>query len=267
MVLERLVSVREAIRNPWWMLIVGGIISVISLFIAIVILPIFPNDIGLFTSVLITFAMTPFMVNLFSYEEAKEEQELEKRRHMNLFQRHREVLLVYTAFFIGVVLTKALIYLMLPEAYVEKIFEDQLTTIRLIRGSAVVFTTFEKIIINNLGVLLISFIFSFLYGSGAIFILSWNASVLATAIGLTAKNLGGLRGLPPAILVYFPHGSLEILAYFIAGISGAIISVAISKRRSKYFKQILYDSFKLIGLAVLLLFLAAIIEVTSMTLG
>ncbi|MEM5801905.1 MAG: stage II sporulation protein M [Candidatus Aenigmatarchaeota archaeon] len=260
MVLERLISIREAIKNPWWMFIVGGLISVLSLLVAFLV-PIFPNDIGLFSSILITFAMTPFMVNLFSYEEAKEEEEWEKRRKMNLFLRYREILAVYAAFFIGVVLTKSIIFLILPESFVEKIFEDQLTTIKLIRGSLIFFDTFQRIVINNLGVLILSFLFSFLYGSGAIFILSWNASVLATAVGLTAKSLGGFKGLPTALLVYFPHGSLEILAYFLAGIAGGVISVAISRRKSKFFRQILIDSFILLGIASFIIIIAGIVEV------
>ena len=41
----------------------------------------------------------------------------------------------------------------------------------------------SEIFINNMGVLFLCIIFSFLYGAGAIFILTWNASVIAAAIG------------------------------------------------------------------------------------
>ncbi len=265
MVLEKLVSVREAIKRPWWMFIVGGIVSTTSLLIASVLLPILPNDIGFFTSILITFAMTPFMVNLFSYEEAKTEGEI-LRGNENFFQRHKQVFLIYIAFFAGVTLSMSLIYLIVPEKYVEKIFEDQIETIRLIRGSSVVVDSFQRIVFNNISVLIVSFLFSFLYGSGAIFILSWNASVLATAIGLTAKSIGGLKGLPIAMLVYFPHGSIEILAYFIAGISGGIISTAISRRKSPFLNRILIDSLSMLAIASILIIIAGAIEVAGISL-
>jgi len=263
MVLEKLVSIRDAIRNPLWMFIIGGIVSVISLFISFVF---FPETVGIFFSFVVTFTMTPFMINLFSYEEAKEE-ELCKKKDMNFFGRYREILNIYTAFFLGVILVLTIIYLIIPEEYVQKVFEDQLTQIKLIRGSVAFVDTFQKIIINNIGVLFISFLFAFLFGSGALFILSWNASVLATAIGLTAKSLGGFKGLPVALLIYFPHGSLEILAYFIVGIAGGIISATISKRRSKYFYMVLRDTLMLIGISIVILFLAGFIESTAMALS
>jgi uncharacterized membrane protein SpoIIM required for sporulation len=254
MVLEKLVSLRTAIKQPAWMFVIGGIVSVISLFVAYFV---FQNSIGLFTSLLVTIAMTPFMLNLIRYEETKEEQDLTE---MNFIQRHRVILKVYTAFFAGMILSLSLIYMFLPEATVEKIFSDQINQINAIRGKFLFTDTFTKIIINNIGVLSLSFLFSFLYGAGAVFILAWNASVLSTAIGMAAKSYGGIGAFPLAVLTFFPHGSLEILAYFIGGIAGGLVSTVITKRHTTKFWFILKDGLQLMVISAIILLIAALIE-------
>ncbi len=258
MVLERIVSIRDAVKNPWWMFVIGGVVSVISSLIALLI---FPSSIGLFLVFIITFIMTPFMVNLMSYEEAATEQEIRRKVKLNFLQRHTDVLAIYIAFFGGMALALSILFLMLPQATVEKIFKEQITEINVIRGSAIFSGTFQKIILNNISVLAISFLFAFLFGSGAIFILAWNASVLSAAIGLTAKSLGGFTGLPAALLTFIPHGSLEIVAYFIAGIAGGLVSAAMTRKKSFWFFVVFKDSLKMMMIAMLFLIVAGLIEV------
>jgi uncharacterized membrane protein SpoIIM required for sporulation len=179
---------------------------------------------------------------------------------MNILQRHRDVLRVYTAFFCGMILSLSIVYLMMPVDVVEKLFEDQIREINVVRGMITFGGNFQKIIINNLGVLSISFLLSFLFGAGAIFILAWNASVLSTAIGIAARTIGGVKGLPLAVLMFFPHGSLEILAYFIGAISGGLISTAITRKESPKFMFILKDTCQLVAVSVLILAIAAAVE-------
>jgi len=257
MVLEKVVSIRAAVRKPEWMFVIGGFVSVISTFIAFLV---FPSSVGLFLVFLITIAMTPFMVNLMSYEEAETEVQIERRIKLNFFQRHEDMLQIYAAFFSGIILSLSILFLILPEKTVETIFENQVNEINLIRGNITLPTTFQEILSNNIGVLLLSFFFAFLFGSGAIFILAWNASVLASAIGLLAKSIGGVKGLPVAVLTFFPHGSLEIIAYFIAGIAGGLVSAVVARKRSKWFWVVMKDSSKLMAIAASFLILAAIVE-------
>lgn len=261
MVLERLVSLRDALRSPWWVFVIGGIVSVTCLFVSFLI---FPSSVGLYATFFITLAMTPFIANLTNYEEFKEEEFIEKKLKQNLLQRHREVLIFYAAFFSGMIISLSIIFLVLPSNMVETLFSNQVDAINLIRGNITFYSNFEKIFINNTGVLIISFLLSFIFGSGAIFILTWNATILSTAIGLTAKSIGGAIALPLAILFYFPHGSLEILAYFIGAIAGGIVSVALTRRHTKWLSVVLKDSFILMGIAFFILFLAALIESVSL---
>jgi len=257
MVLEKLVSIRDAIRHPTWMFLIGGLISVICVFIAFLV---FPSTVGLFSVFLITFAMTPFMCGLMKYEEVETEEEFGQRANMNMFQRHGDVLKIYAAFFAGMILSLSILFLILPETTVQKIFDDQVKEIKAITGNVTFPNTFQKIIFNNVSVLFLSFLFAFLFGSGAIFILAWNASVLSAAIGLVAKGVGGLKGFPTAVLTFLPHGSFEILAYFIAGVAGGLISAVLTRKKSKWFWIVTKDSFKMIGVAVILLVIGAVIE-------
>lgn len=261
MVLEKLISLRAAVRNPWMMMVVGGIVAVACLVISLIV---FRESVGMFTTFLITIAMAPFMVNLLRYEEATTEEEIATHKKLNILQRHSDMLKVYSAFFVGMILALSLIFMALPGDVVEHIFEDQIEEIKIIRGGFLNMSIFERIIINNISVLLITFMFSFLFGAGAIFILSWNASVLATAIGLAAKTIGGVRGLPMAVMIFFPHGSLEILAYFIGAISGGIVSAAVTRTRSRQFWPVIEDSMKFLLISIAFLIVAGLIETAQL---
>lgn len=127
---------------------------------------------------------------------------------------------------------------------------------------------------NNAAVLGLAIVFSLLYGAGAIFLIGWNASIIGTVIGqdilkIAAGAAAGPVGLGSAYFMglanavaLVPHGSLEIVAYFIGAISGGIISAAILRKtyKKKIFGQILKDVFVLIAIAYLLLIAAAMVE-------
>ena len=120
-------------------------------------------------------------------------------------------------------------------------------------------------------------LFSFVYGSGAIFILTWNASVIATAIGnfirTNLSSYAAAAGLQKfgaymhivsiGLLKYTIHGIPEILAYFVAGLAGGIISVAVINESftTKGFSKALIDSSDLLIIAVLLILISALLEV------
>jgi len=246
------------------MFIFGGVVSAISLFVAYLV---FETSTGFMMSFFVTLTVTPLMLSAVRYEEKKEEEEATLAAEQNILARHKDILKIYTAFFGGSILTLSLIFILLPSSNVEKIYADQLKEINFIRGNVAIENTFMKIILNNLGVLALSFLFSFLFGAGAIFILAWNASILAAAIGLAAKSLGGVKGFPLAVLAFFPHGSLEILAYFIAGMAGGLISAAITRKKSPRFNFILKDTFHLMIISVLIISLAAIVESLEIVLG
>jgi uncharacterized membrane protein SpoIIM required for sporulation len=256
MVLDRIVGAKEVLKDPLKAFILGVIISSISLFVAY---SIFPKSTGLFTVVMITLASLPFMNRLLRYEEYEDEKIMETH---TFFQRYGDIIITYVALFSGMILAMSLSFVLLPSSTVEKVFSDQITEINLIRGQFEFGNKFVEILANNLSVLTLSFLFSFLFGCGAIFILAWNASVLSSAIGLIAKSSGGLIAFPSAVLMFIPHGSFEVCAYFIGAIAGGLVSAAVTRRKSVKFWNIVQDSFKLLALAFIFVIIGALIETT-----
>ena len=129
---------------------------------------------------------------------------------------------------------------------------------------------FSQILLNNIKVLLFCIFFSFFYGAGAIFILTWNASVISAAIGSYIRNnIATVTGLSyfsvvtTGIMRYMTHGIFEIFAYFIGGLAGGIISIAVIRHEffSSKFKKVMVDSIDLFLIAVALLFIGAYVEV------
>ena len=126
-------------------------------------------------------------------------------------------------------------------------------------------------------VLIFCILFAFIFGVGAIFILTWNASVIGTAMGnfirrefselatITgfAKTGGYFQIFSLGLLRYSIHGIPEILAYFTGGLAAGIVSVAMLRHRLEFdkFKRILYDSADLLIISIVILFVAAILEV------
>jgi uncharacterized membrane protein SpoIIM required for sporulation len=109
------------------------------------------------------------------------------------------------------------------------------------------------------------------------FILAWNASIIGAAMGnLVRSNLAlaadavGLsqaghyfQVVSYALLRYVIHGIPEIAAYFVAGLAGGIISIAIIKHDmgTRKFEHIILDTADLLLIALLLTFVAGILEV------
>ncbi len=254
MVLERIISAKYARKQPSIIFFFSILISIISLFISYTV---FKESTGLFTVVIISLAMVPFINRMLSYEERETEKTGERE---GFFQRHGDVISAYGALFCGMVVAMSFVFILLPEEVVEGIFDEQIKEVNLIQGHFTFGNQLLDIFSNNISVLMLSFLFSFLLGTGAILILGWNASVLSSAIGLLAKSFGGFRGLPVAILTFIPHGVFELTAYFIGAIAGGLISAALMRKKSYRFWYIVKDCMKLLIVSVVFLIIGAVVE-------
>jgi uncharacterized membrane protein SpoIIM required for sporulation len=112
---------------------------------------------------------------------------------------------------------------------------------------------------------------------GAIFVLTWNASIIGVALANLIRSeiihLSSVVGLPSifsyiglsscGVLRFFLHGVPEIAAYIIAALAGGILSVSIIMKhlRGKNLEKILLDVVDLLFIAIVLLFIASLIEV------
>jgi uncharacterized membrane protein SpoIIM required for sporulation len=263
MVLESIYPVKKVIRNPVDMFIFSIIISFASIFLADLIFP--GASTGKIITLFITVGVTPMIYGIFRQEEEIEREEAEHRIHEKFFERYEEPIWLFTLFFLGTFIAILIFSVFSPEVYVTSVFEDQLAEIARVSsigGSFIISDMLELIITNNLRVMGLSFLLSFLIGSGAIVILSWNASILALYLASFVR-----KGLITEFLVrsisLIPHAPVEIAAYFLAGIAGGVLSVGIIREKllSREFLLVFRDSLILMGLAVLAVLVGAFIEV------
>lgn len=253
MVLEWFLRAKDDRKHPLSIFVFTVFVSLIAMFISYFI---FKESTGLFTIVIISLVMVPFINSMFRLEERETEETGEKQ---NFIQRHGDIISAFAAMFLGMTLAMSFVFIILPDSVVEKVFNEQIKEVKYIQGSFTFTNQFLEIFKNNLGVLLLSFLLSFLIGTGAILILAWNASVLASAIGMIAKSLGGLHGFPIAVLTFLPHGVFEITAYFIGAIGGGLISVAMMRKNSRFW-FIMKDSGLLFLVSIILLLIGGVIE-------
>lgn len=130
----------------------------------------------------------------------------------------------------------------------------------------------RHIFLNNTGVLIFIFMTSFIFGTGAIFILVWNASIVGVFLGdalhKTANFMSGniiyayTLDLPKLIGPLLVHGIFEFTGFFIAAIAGGILSIAMLKHklRSKAFHSAVFTSITITLISVVLLLIGAIVE-------
>ncbi|MGC9310702.1 MAG: stage II sporulation protein M [Candidatus Aenigmatarchaeota archaeon] len=260
MVLESLIDPCSIKRHPMEAAIQGMVGAAVAIAICH-----FLGQGGLFLTFLITLAILPGIINMLKDEEEREEDGHFWRYCYSggFLHRHGALILDYTFIIIGVAVTIASAFIVLPEETTSVLFSEQMSTISQITGNATAQDVFSKIFLNNLGVMAICFAFSLFYSSGAIFLISWNASVLGVVVGQGAKALVGMQSIPVVLLSYLPHGSFEFLGYILAGIAGGILSVAISRHTEsrEHFKFVFMDSLLLMALAVLMLWIGTVVEV------
>lgn len=276
MVLESLISPHKAESHPKNLFFHGFIYVSIGLFLS---LWIFNEHSSLIMVFLTTMAAIPLVYNIIKIEEKKDLSDLDEK---SLLREHSRALNVFIWYFVGATLAFAFWYIILPSNMISGLFEVQTQTIVHIRSNVTgnsyqLFRTFTQILSNNLKVLIFCILFSFLYGLGAIFILTWNASVIGTAIGNFIRtelyqlgsqfNLGlgfnYFQIISIGLLKYVIHGIPEIMAYFVAGLAGGIISIAAIRHDfgTKKYEKIIMDSSVLLLLSLFLVISAAILEV------
>lgn len=280
--LETIINPRKAERKPWEMLLIGFVYAVLAVLISNFFFlnnPSLERHISIFTLLFTVIASFPFMYHLLKYEEKKDEIIHQEKI---LIKEHGKALLALLFLFLGYTLAFSLVYLTLPREVAIVNFQSQMETFCLINSrsnveecmktltSGTILTPrnieegmkyVSSILATNFVVFINCLIFSLLFGAGAIFILVWNASVIATAIGIFARKTS--LGLFGGFLRYMVHGIPEIAGFFVAAMAGGIIGIAIIRHRfeRREFFHVLQDSLDLIILGLVILIFAAFLEV------
>jgi uncharacterized membrane protein SpoIIM required for sporulation len=276
--LEFLIKPRKAERKPIEMLAIGFFYALIAVLLATFL---FYKSAALekYSSVFVvtftTILSLPFMYYLIRLEEKKEDKIREEKV---LIKEHGKALTALLFLFLGYILAFSLAFILMPQDMINTNFQAQIDSYCSInagdlkncaqvtgRSIGVDFKSklnaFSSILSNNFFVMLTILLFSFVFGAGAIFILAWNASVIGVAMGLFTK--GSLANMPLSFLRYLIHGIPEIAAYFVTALAGGIISISIIRHKfgKKEFWHTVQDSLDLVILALIILILAAIVEV------
>ena len=278
--LEMLVNPAKAERSPWEMFFVGAFYATIAL---ILVKWIFSGDpvLSKYSGILVvTFTVMLTLPFIYYAIKNEEEKDLRVKGFMNLLKEHNKALIYFMFLFIGFIVAFSFWYIVFAEG--NQSFTAQIETYCMINKPAyfdecvseygvntvskttAFLTAKDKIVnifANNIYVLIFTLVFSLIFGAGAIFILAWNATVISAAIGIFSK--ASVANLPIGLARYMIHGIPEIGAYFAGALAGGIVSIAVIRHdvHSEKFWVILQDSLNLVILSVVLLFIAALIEV------
>ncbi len=279
MVLEQIITARRLERNPSLILA----ISFIFVSFAIILTNYFyPNDRGMVVLLLTIMPAIPFFLNFIRHEERRQERE-EDDPHHSILHIYRPLISLYFFFFIGTALSFGFWFSILPEGRSNLMFSDVMQEYDLLRSAITAnfldFSSpvFSRILFQNLLVLSLMILFSFIYSIGSIFLLTWNAALLGVLIeqtvrsflpavsqqfGLFAFPVAFVLGSAEALLGILPHGIFEISAFFVGSLSGGMLSVALERGtyRRRAFWHIIQDAAKLFLLSIVLLTIGAAIE-------
>ena len=277
--LEAIINPKSASLGPWKMLFVGLIYASLSL---LLVHWFFGKDVVLSNAsglIVIAFCIMftlPFMYYMIKQEEVEDEQ---IEGFFGVWKAHSDAIYGFMWLFLGFIIAFSFWFIILQNS---NLFNFQLETYCMINspgniedcvakydftqkvtstGAATKEVRFLSIIENNVYVMIFTLVFSLIFGAGAIFVLIWNASVIATAIGIFTKYQ--IKDIPIGVTRYMIHGFPEITAYFITALAGGIFGVGIIKNRirDRRFLRIMENVVILLFIAIIILIIAAAIEV------
>ena len=265
-------------KGPIKMLLIGIIYASLSI---LLVKAFFSSDTILYNYagiIVVTFSVMfslPFMYYLIKKEEWMDEH---AEGFFGVWRIHKEALFSLMWLFLGFLIAFSFWYIFLQD---QTLFNAQIQTYCAINhpgdvsgclssysiqgehvtGGAIKELKLLSVISNNLYVMLFTLLFSLIFGAGAIFVLAWNASVIAAAIGIFTRYQ--IDQIPLGIARYMIHGFPEIAAYFLTALAGGIFGVGFLRHgiKDKMFIRVSENTALLLFMAVLILILAALIEV------
>jgi len=229
--------------------------------------------------IVVTFSVMftlPFMYYIIKQEEEEDEKVF---GIFSVWRVHKDAIYAFLWLFLGFIISFSFWFILLQDP---TLFNAQLETYCRINnvgnlddciskyyfgqqiestGAATKELRFLSIIENNIYVMIFTLILSLIFGAGAIFVLAWNASVIAAAIGIFTKYT--ISDIPIGIARYMIHGFPEIAAYFITALAGGIFGVGVIRNgiKSKRFLHVVENVVILLFIAIIIILIAAAIEV------
>jgi len=276
--LEDIIHPKRTQKGPWKMFFIGLIYASLSL---ILVHWFFSQDpdlskaSGMMVVLFLIMFSLPYMYFIIRKEE-KEDETVEGFK--GVWNAHKDALYAFMWLFLGFVIAFSFWYIVLQDGNllnfqlqtycrinnpgdINSCVEQYVMGSDKLSGAVLKETRLLSIIENNVYVMIFTLIFSLIFGAGAIFILIWNASVIAAAIGVFTKY--SIQEIPLGIARYMIHGLPEIGAYFVAALAGGIFGVGILRHgiKDERFYKVLQHSIMLLFIAIILILIGGIIEV------
>ncbi|PIN94028.1 hypothetical protein COU54_00655 [Candidatus Pacearchaeota archaeon CG10_big_fil_rev_8_21_14_0_10_31_24] len=277
--LEMLMNPRKAERHPWELFFVGLFYASVSMFL---VTWVFSGDAVLskYSGILLVLFAVMFSMPFMYYTMKLEEEKINSGTGtIALLKEHQKAIKAFLWLFLGFVVAFSFWFIAFDS---NESFKAQIETFCVINRPSEVsncvqqYTTSQStaltgsvtkearlflIFSNNIYVLIFTLLFSLVFGAGVIFVLAWNASVIAAAIGIFAQSK--VEAIPLGLARYMIHGIPEIGAYFVVALAGGLVSIAVVKHETgtQKFWEVLQDSLNLIITSIVILFLAALVEV------
>jgi uncharacterized membrane protein SpoIIM required for sporulation len=277
--LESLINPKRVEKGPWKMLFVGILYGSLSL---LLVHWFFSSDIVLceYSGMIVVTFCVMFSIPFIYYTIKKEEKQDEYiEGFFGVWKAHKDAIYAFMWLFLGFIIAFSFWHIVLQNS---NLFNAQIETYCMINnpgnledciteyafnqgadsiGAATREMRFFSIIENNVYVMIFTLIFSLIFGAGAIFVLAWNASVIAAAIGIFTRYQ--ISEIPMGIAKYMIHGFPEISAYFITALAGGIFGIGVIKNRirDRKFLRVVENTTILLFMAIIILIIAALIEV------
>jgi len=277
--LEMLIHPSQTQKRSWKMLFVGLLYGSLSL---LLVHWFFSNDVALKDAsgmIVIVFCIMFSLPYMYFLIKEEEEQDESVEGLLSVWKAHSDALYAFMWLFLGFIISFSFWFIVLQNP---NLFNFQIKTFCAINNpgnldeciSQFDFTSkiagtggmtkvdrFMAILENNVYVMIFTLIFSLVFGAGVIFILAWNASVIAAAIGIFSKYQ--IQNIPVGIGRYMILRSPEIAAYFITALAGGIFGIGVIRNgfRNAKFLRVIENVVILLFIAMIILAIAAVIEV------
>jgi hypothetical protein len=268
MVLEKLYDLSYIKSHRWILLLISFSYTIISIGTSVLL---FDENHAVIALTFLSLALLATLSRILRLDEPHEQSKEQK----DVIKDYMTHVLNFILIFIGIILPFAIFSMILPERAVFYLFSSQASLLPTTIASDMYQSgTVASIFLNNIVVLGICFVASFIMGTGAIFffIIVWNASIIGVVFGSVAKHTGIINGISPLyvfaalILGAFAHLVLEIMAYLMAGLSGQDISDWIMLDRKSIVKlsnvrfRIMCTNVALLVASVILIYVGALFE-------
>lgn len=277
MVLEYLLGFE--VKRPTHLFGTGFFYTTIAIFVSAVLFFHAPS------MVIVTFMTLPTVYVFTAILRKKSLEEIKVKSLIELLTVNSDIVEMYTFLFLGMVAGVAVWFSVLPVDLADRLMSEQLfnlysitqiTSAMTITSTVTAAQTFSSdifllIALNNIKLVLLMAVLSFIFAAGALFILAWNASVVGVAIGMLVRRISTtgefvpavVAGIPLGFAYYILHLVPEIIAYFTAAIAGALISSAMMRYDpfGPKSRKLMLIAVYLIAIAVGLILFAAAIEI------